>query len=67
MERSEIQVNISAARSFPDFAALHPGYLQGRITEAKSGNDYPPGMIGTPYGLIGPRPIDRVRETRRRE
>jgi hypothetical protein len=27
MERSEIRVSIDAAQSFPDFAALHPGYL----------------------------------------
>jgi hypothetical protein len=27
MERSEIRVSIDAARSFLDFAALHPGYL----------------------------------------
>jgi hypothetical protein len=27
MERSEIRVSIDAARSLPDFAVLHPGYL----------------------------------------
>jgi hypothetical protein len=27
MERSEIRVGIDAARSFPEFAALDPGYL----------------------------------------
>jgi len=27
MERSEIRAGIDAARSFPDFAAFHPGYL----------------------------------------
>jgi hypothetical protein len=27
MERSEIWVGIDAARSFPDFASFHPGYL----------------------------------------
>jgi hypothetical protein len=27
MERSEIRVGIDTSRSFPDFAALHPGYL----------------------------------------
>jgi hypothetical protein len=27
MERSEIRVGVDAAQSFPDFAALNPGYL----------------------------------------
>ena len=34
MERSEIRVSIDAARSFPDFAALHPGYLLHSITSS---------------------------------
>jgi hypothetical protein len=33
MERSEIRVGIDAARSFPDFAALHPGYVPVSLAE----------------------------------
>jgi hypothetical protein len=34
MERSEIRVSLDAARSSPDFAALHPGYSLGVISGA---------------------------------
>jgi hypothetical protein len=39
MERSEIRVSIDAARLFPDFAALHPGYLLILLNVSLSDSD----------------------------